>query len=345
MSQVNRVRRLLHLLERLQSGRAFNARELAEFCRVSRRTLFRDLSILQKSGVPVLYDAQKQGYWIAQSVFLPPTELSLDETLSLILLAQELGHSEHGLPFQQPAAQAGMKLVSNLPGNLREHVGELSGKVQVRVAQVARSNTVQEYYQLLVQALARQQKVRITYHSLFEQQDITTLLSPYRLLFLNRAWYVIGRSSLHRSTRTFHLGRILRAEPLAEKYEIPPRFSLDRFFGNAWRMIRHRAERARVRIRFAPKVARNVAEVTWHKTQEIRWNDDGSIDFLVTVDGLQEISWWIMGYGHQAEVLEPPQLRELIAEHVRQMAEQYGMEVAAPAPSADKPGTKRRKGT
>ncbi|MFO1022104.1 MAG: hypothetical protein U0903_15640 [Planctomycetales bacterium] len=34
-------------------------------------------------------------------------------------------------------------------------------------------------------------------------------------------------------------------------------------------------------IRFQPLVAQNVAEVTWHKTQEIVWNKDGTIDYHV----------------------------------------------------------------
>ena len=41
------------------------------------------------------------------------------------------------------------------------------------------------------------------------------------------------------------------------------------------------------------------------------------------VDGLSEISWWILGYGDQAEVLKPAELRELIADRVDRMAAVY----------------------
>ena len=43
----------------------------------------------------------------------------------------------------------------------------------------------------------------------------------------------------------------------------------------------------------------------------------------VTVSGLNEISWWILGYGDQAEVLKPPELRRLIAQRVDKMATMY----------------------
>ena len=45
--------------------------------------------------------------------------------------------------------------------------------------------------------------------------------------------------------------------------------------------------------------------------------------FEVDVDGLGEISWWILGYGDQAEVLEPAKLREMIASHAEGMLAKY----------------------
>jgi predicted DNA-binding transcriptional regulator YafY len=43
----------------------------------------------------------------------------------------------------------------------------------------------------------------------------------------------------------------------------------------------------------------------------------------VQVSGLREISWWILGYGDQAEVLKPAALRDLIAQRALRMAEMY----------------------
>jgi proteasome accessory factor B len=78
-----------------------------------------------------------------------------------------------------------------------------------------------------------------------------------------------------------------------------------------------------VHLHFAPKVAGNVAEVLWHRSQRIEHRPDGSIDFHARVDGIGEISWWILGYGDQVEVLDPPELRTRIAETVSRMAAIY----------------------
>jgi len=79
-----------------------------------------------------------------------------------------------------------------------------------------------------------------------------------------------------------------------------------------------------VAIRFSKMVARNVAEVAWHKTQQTEFLPDGTLEFRATVSGLNEISWWVLGYGDQAEVLKPPGLRRLVAERAARTAEQYG---------------------
>ena len=84
-----------------------------------------------------------------------------------------------------------------------------------------------------------------------------------------------------------------------------------------------RGKEYRVRIRFRPKVARNVQEVCWHKTQKTELQADGSLSYQVTVAGLDEMSWWILGYGDQAVVEEPPELREMIRQHAESIVWSY----------------------
>ena len=66
-------------------------------------------------------------------------------------------------------------------------------------------------------------------------------------------------------------------------------------------------------IHFKPLVAQNVGEVLWHKTQQLEFQPDGSLLYKVRVTGLGEIMWWILGYGDQAEVIAPHELRQMVA--------------------------------
>jgi len=332
MSSIRKIRRLLNLLERLQSGRTYTTSELTALCHVSRRTVFRDLKDLQDAGVEVLYDTTTQGYWLPVQTALPPTQLTLAETLALLLLAQEAGDSDRSIPFQEVARDAALKLQSSLPSHLSQYANELTRSVSIQSEPLANLKGARPHYDRILEAMTGRRKVRARYQSFAEAQEIRTLISPYRMLFRRHAWYVIGRSSLHRSVRTFHVGRFLETETTSDPFDVPPRFTLKRYFGNAWNLIRERNARERVIVRFQPLVAGNVAEVCWHPTQKLLWNDDGTLDYTVVVDGIHEISWWVLSYGNQAVVLEPPALRELIATRVQEMAAAYAVPATSEFP-------------
>jgi proteasome accessory factor B len=319
----DRVGRLVRLIDLLAAGRAHSADDLAELCRVSRRTVFRDLRTLRESGLPVRFDEGRRGFLLDRPPYLRPMDFSLAEALSLLVLCDRLAGTSRGIAFQGLARSAALKLLSALPPRLREHVGERSEQIDVRIAPVNPLKGLEDEFRKVERALAERRHLRIVYDSYSDKNVLTTLLSPYRLMFHRRSWYVVGRSSIHRAVRTFNVGRIRKSEPLDSHYEIPPRFSLDRHFGKAWSFIRDRGERHEVVVRFQERVARNVADVVWHKTQELSWNDDKTLNFTVTVDGLREIVHWVLRYGSEAEVLRPEKLRAMIREHVAAMAAMY----------------------
>lgn len=108
---------------------------------------------------------------------------------------------------------------------------------------------------------------------------------------------------------------------------IPDDFSLEAYRGKAWRMIR--GDRLyRVVITFDATVAETVSDTNWHSTQQIEEHDDNSITFTCDVEGLDEIVWWVLGYGPYATVREPAELVAMVGEMVKTTAERYGSAVA-----------------
>jgi proteasome accessory factor B len=319
---ISKISRLIQLIGLLQVGKGLNPSNLAEHCRVSRRTIFRDLEVLRRARVPLIYDSQAGLYRIPGTYFLPPTHFNTEEALAVMVLCRELGQDRR-LPFYGAARAASLKLESSLPAPLREEVRELTAAVQIRLEPNNPLEEQRPFYNQLLACIAHRQAVRIQYDSFSEQRLIETKLCPYRLLFSRHSWYVIGRSSMHREVRTFNVGRVRSLARLDDPFQIPRAFSVERYLGNAWHLITEPGPDFDVRIRFEPLVARNVAEVTWHKTQDCLFLDDGRMDFSVTVSGLNEISWWILGYGDQAEVLQPEPLRNLIRQRAARLLERY----------------------
>ena len=317
-----RITRLVKLLQRLQVGRGQNSAGLAQACGVGRRTIFRDLESLRAAGVPLEFDAPAQRYSIPRGYFGPPTDLTADEALAIWVLANSVG-SQPQLPLYEAAHTAMAKLERSLPAVERKRFRKAARSIRLLPLKVGSLAVKSAIYQSLVEAIDKRRTVEIEYASLTEWERITTKLRPYQVLFCQHSWYVIGRSSLHCEIRNFNLARIESAKLLNERFSVPKSFDLDQQLGNAWNMIPESGRDSRVVVKFGSLVARNVAEVNWHKTQRTRLLRDGSLLYRATVSGLNEIAWWILGYGDQAEVLRPAKLRRLIAQRARNMAAMY----------------------
>jgi proteasome accessory factor B len=318
---LGRLHRVLRIITLLQTGRTFNASQLAAECRVSRRTVYRDLATIDKVGIPFFYNRADNGYQMHASGLLPAINLTLEEALALVLLATELGRTGR-LPLFQPARDAAAKIESTLPLGLRAALGGLMQSMAVRPGPVARHNSLQEVYRVVQRAIARRQALDAVYISFHDKGQIRTRLEPYWLMFHERAWYVIGRSSLHKAVRTFKLGRFKSLALLGAHFKLPGGLTLEKHLGNAWGMMRG-DKTYDVELKFSPLISPNVAEVNWHKTQRIWWDDEGRAHFTATVDGLDEIVWWVLGYGPEVEVLRPPELRNRLADMARRTLALY----------------------
>ncbi|MBA7477560.1 hypothetical protein ES707_12971 [subsurface metagenome] len=316
----SRISRVMQILTTLQAGKSYAVSDLSKMFGTSRRTIFRDLKELQAIGVPYRYDARTSGYMIEPEFFLPPIDLSLQEALSLLLLAHK-ARNQIQLPFKNSVLLAALKIENNLPVKIRRYCNKALQNISTRAsaqAPITHSAGLDKTFAQLQQAIVKKRKVNILYHSLFEGTIIDVELCPYHLLYNNRAWYVLGRSSLHESVRTFKLNRIRELTTTERCFVDGENFDVYEYFGRAWSMIPE-GKIYNIKLRFLPKVANNVAEVQWHSTQKVIRNSDGSATVEFRVDGIGEITWWILGYGDQVQVLAPKELRKKVLEVSKNM--------------------------
>jgi len=315
----SRISRVVRILTTLQAGEGYKVSDLAKMFGTSRRTIFRDLKELQAVGVPYHYNAKTGGYSIEPEFFLPPIDLNLQEALSLLLLVQKASNQIQ-LPFKNSSLLAALKIENHLPAKIRQYCNITLRNISTRVSPQAsiRRGELDETFAQLQKAIAKKLKVNIKYHSLFEGKIIDVELCPYHLMYNRRAWYVLGLSGLHKSIRTFKLNRIRELKTTEKRFVNGGDFNLCDYLGRAWAMIRE-GRIYNVKLRFLPKVADNVTEVQWHSTQKVTHHRDGSATVEFRVDGLGEISWWILGYGDQVQVLAPKVLRNRILETAKNM--------------------------
>lgn len=318
-----RIHRLLKLIALLQSGRVFNSAQLASECEVSRRTVFRDLRTLQESGIYVLFDEEKQGYSLPWRTIVPFKDLTFEEALALFVLCQDLDQTTVGLPFDQFARSASAKVLNSLPDALRENVIDAAQTISVWGTPVNPSELSASHHKNLFQAAISRKNIRIQYTVPGEKKPQSTMLSPYHILYANRQWYTVGRSSVDRGIKAFPVLSIVKSEILDETFSRPSRFKLDRYLGNSWDPIRGNGKRVSVKIRFQSTLAQKVSQIMWDPSQEIKKLKGGMIEFRARVDTLEELVSWVLSFGDQAEVVTPRAFRDLIQQQASAVAQIY----------------------
>ena len=73
-----------------------------------------------------------------------------------------------------------------------------------------------------------------------------------------------------------------------------------------------RGDLVTVRVISARALAPYIRERLWHPSQKLRDLPDGRVEMTLHVADTLEVRRWILGYGVQAEVVEPEGLREAL---------------------------------
>jgi predicted DNA-binding transcriptional regulator YafY len=312
-SKAARLRRIEHRLYNTPQG--LRVVQLAEYCGVDRRTVYRDLASLEEMGVPVWEDGGRYG--IDRESYLSTIRLNLNEAVALFFAVRLLAH--HSDEHNPHVVSALSKLAAGLPDTtISSHIA--------RAADVIRAKPLRSDYvrglEAITRAWADRRQVCIQYRA---ASGVLTerVICPY-FLEVSRsepASYVIAYDDLRGALRTFKLERVVEAEILDRGYIIPDDFDPYTYLAAAWGVMDE--VEVEVRLRFLPAVAPRVKESVWHHSQRIEDRPDGGCELTMRVGGIREVRVWVLGWGADVEVLAPPALREEVQMHAMRMIELY----------------------
>ena len=136
-------------------------------------------------------------------------------------------------------------------------------------------------------------------------------VEPYGVLYGNRA-FLVGRTDWTVEPRLWRLDRIREARVLDETFERDPEFDLrsyaERSFGT------FQEEPVEVVLRFDENAAHDAGNFLFHPSQNSDWNEDGTITVRFRAGGIEEMCWHLVTWGASVTVVEPPRLRQRLAE-------------------------------
>lgn len=309
--QLARQWRLLHLLDRPQGVTVDDAAHELE-CAI--RTIWRDLRVLENAGFPI-YDERaadgRRGLWRIDERFKQklPLKLSLAEVAALVMSRGLLAPTGAGV--LGPAVTAAFdKIAGVLSRDAVKLLDEMRDTVGVRAFGAKLHLPAAEFIPKIHEALLARRTLRIRYHSFQREQETQRDVDPYHLTYFNGGLYLVAHCHLRDAIRVFAVERIRGLDLLRARFEVPADFDADRYLNGAWGILR--GDLVAVKVVFARPLARYIKERLWHSSQRFRDLSDGRLEMTLQVADTLEVRRWILGYGVQAEVLEPAPLREAL---------------------------------
>ena len=310
-----RIARVLHVLNLIQSRGRWNVSAIAKELGCSNRTVHRDLNVLEFCGVPFYFSEEEQCYRV-RSDFRFPTLMLTDEEALGQAIATALSKAP-GLDIGLGATPTTTRLASTSKTEIKQIIADAMSLVDVFDLKLADHSQHAEILKTIQLALLASNQVTGVYESPYEDSPTKLTLHLYRLCLVKQAWYVIGHIDGEKDAKTFRAARFKSLRQTEAVAQRPKNFDLRKHFGNAWSVFRG-TKSYDVELRFDASVARTVVETNWHHTQTTKDHRDGSVTMKFTVDGLEEIRRWILGWTGSVKIVKPIALRTATLEKLQQ---------------------------
>ncbi|MCL4423883.1 MAG: WYL domain-containing protein [Firmicutes bacterium] len=321
------IHRLVRIHSIIKAAKFPSVRFLVDDLEVNRRTVLRDLEYLRDvCRAPLEYDRKKRGFhYLEQSFELPMLNLTEGEILTLAL-GLDLLANYRGTSLETVLRSTIEKLPLLLPEHISIRADALNQMISFGVEPLrGEEERVEKCFRLLSEANQGRRRVEMVYYTASRDTYTRRKMDPYHLRYMEGAWYLFAYCHHRQEVRIFALDRMDEVAILPESFTLPEDFTVEDFLRGSWRLERGGPPRTVV-VRFDREAARYVRGKEWHPSQAMRELDDGSLFFQFTVSGMGEVSRWLLQFGSHAEVLEPAELRRIMAEEIERMGERYRKE-------------------
>ena len=125
----------------------------------------------------------------------------------------------------------------------------------------------------------------------------------YKVICQKGNWYVFGFCHKHQKFMVYSLSR------MKDLILLDPNVGI-------WN---NDVEPIKIELLFSKEINTNILERTWHKDQDCKQNDDGSVYLSFTSNQTQELKYWIMSFGSAVKVLSSETLREDIKKRIAEI--------------------------
>ncbi len=316
-----RIHKILNILR--QRGGA-TMQDLMDVLEVSMSTIKRDIDVLRdRIGCPIEFD-RDINKWVVRDLpggkrfELPGLWFNASELYALLAMQHLVSGVQPGLleSHLQPLKQK----IESLLGESSAAAKDI--KQRVKLIHFAGRRVDVKNFELLTQAVLERKRVVMRYFNRDKNEETRREVSPIRLVHYRENWLLDARCHLRNELRIFALDAIQEVQ-LTEKSTIEmSQQELDEHFQSGYGIYAGKADKRAI-LKFSKARALYISLERWHSEQTSKWLADGSYQLEVPYSKDQELVTDVLRYGADVEVLAPPELRQRVAQQLRNAAKQY----------------------
>ena len=329
-----RADRLLSIMLLLQVHQRVTARELAQRLEVSERTIHRDMEALSMAGVPVFAERGASGGWaLVEEYRTNLTGLNKSEIQALFLTKPSRLLSDLGL--DKASDGAFIKLLAALPAMYRSDAEYARQRIYVDTAGWIRSEEAIPFLPMLQAAVWQERRLRITYDR-GDCDAVERTVDPLGLVAKGSVWYLVA--AVDGQVRSYRISRVRDAEVIDEPCVRPKGFDLAAYWEQNTASFKAALPlyqtTVRVRSEVFPRLpfAGRFARIE----RADKPDQDGWMKVSLRFDVEEMACEYVLSFGAQMEVLEPPSLREKVIKMAESVVAFYAEKLHAPSAKSER---------
>ncbi len=307
---MDRYERILSLHRILKTARyPVTVARLQDDLDCSRATVYRDLAFLRDALMaPVVGDGEAGFRYQAEEggrFELPGLWLNSEELHALLAAQQLLSRSGGGV-----LSSALAPLQGRIEKLLAEHsTGKRWPVERVRVIPHRTRRMDEHAFRTVCSSVLERKQLSFEYRARSTDERTRRTVSPQRITHYRDNWYLDAWDHDREALRSFSVDRISAARQLDAVARDIDEPELNQHLAGSYGIFSG-PPKGWATIVFSAKAARWVADEHWHSQQQGKHLADGRYELKVPYSAPRELLMDVLHYGSDAEIIEPPSLRE-----------------------------------
>jgi predicted DNA-binding transcriptional regulator YafY len=307
----------------LQTLGRTTAEKLAAELEVSVRTVYRDLTALSTSGVPVYSErGPGGGVGLVEEYRTSLTGLTPDEVRALFMVSVPAPLAQLGVGQELKAAM--LKLSASLPDSRRNDEVRARQRIHLDASWWFQADEAVPALQVIQQAVWNDRLVRMKFRTYFNRW-VEQNVAPYGLVAKANVWYVVY--AWERTLRAVRVSRVMSIEMTSETFTRPSDFDLPAFWKKWCAEFESQAPFV-AHVRVSPEIQGSLRYFLDDRFRNLpatnsKPDPDGWVTLDLPFESFETARTRLLGLGRAVEVLAPEPLRRSMVDFAEQVVALY----------------------